>query len=87
MFQRDGQLIVLAVTELEDMATIALNDMFSLSSGFEIGAAHPRQSILETLFAALTLPHRALRIHTIKMLRHVTDLKGEVLAICALRSI
>jgi hypothetical protein len=73
-----GQLIGFSVIELEDMVTVALNDMSSLSPGFEIGAAHTRQGILKTLFSALTLPQRALRVHTIKMLNHVQDLKREI---------
>lgn len=76
-----GQLIGFPVIELEDMVSVALNDMSSPYPGFEIGAAHTRQGILETLFSALTLPQHALRVHTIKILNHVQDLKREIRAI------
>ncbi|RXW24839.1 hypothetical protein EST38_g994 [Candolleomyces aberdarensis] len=73
-----SQLYAATMNELEDMAAAALNDISSLSPGFEISAAHPRQGILETLFSTLTLPHRALRVHTIKMLNQVSDLKPDL---------
>ena len=66
------------MTELEDMVTAALDEMSSLSPGLEIGAGHTRQGILEALVSALSLPQRALRFHTIKMLNHVQGSKCEI---------
>ncbi|KAJ2924182.1 hypothetical protein H1R20_g12913, partial [Candolleomyces eurysporus] len=59
------------VTELEDMTVLALNDTSSLPPGSELGAARPRKDILETLVSTFTLPSRAVRFHTFKMLNRV----------------
>ncbi|RXW17694.1 hypothetical protein EST38_g8163 [Candolleomyces aberdarensis] len=59
------------VTELEDMTVLALNDTSSLPPGSELGAARSRKDILETLLSTFTLPHRAVRFHTFKMLNQV----------------
>ncbi|KAJ2933122.1 hypothetical protein H1R20_g3954, partial [Candolleomyces eurysporus] len=68
------QLYAAMMAELEDVAAVALNEM----PGIEIGSATPRLGILDTLVSTLTLPHHALRIYTIKMLKRVPDLQSDM---------
>jgi hypothetical protein len=70
-----GQLIRLSVTELERMVKEALNSMKPEPSPI------PESGIPEILVSSLTVDHRKLRNHSIKMLSQTPDLKRNILVI------
>ncbi|RXW12735.1 hypothetical protein EST38_g13119 [Candolleomyces aberdarensis] len=82
------QLYTATTTELQNMATEALNKIPSLTPGPENGATHPSpsQGILETLVSA-ALDHAKLPIDPLKMLSQVPDLKPELFDLSSIKKI
>ncbi|KAJ2923558.1 hypothetical protein H1R20_g13540, partial [Candolleomyces eurysporus] len=82
------QLYTSTTTELQDMATEALDNILSLPPGSENGAAHPSpsQGILETLVSA-ALGRAKLPIDPLKMLSQVPDLKPDLFDLSSIKTI